>query len=160
MEAGCPDGMYRKLGDTYTDNVCTPCDPPCVEGVTFEGTACRYNANRRCINCTQEECPPGMYKTANCSATMQRQCDFCSFGGGCPDGSYMATDCTPNTDRTCKPCTTRCPSGQYMASPCNATRDAVCKPCSTPESLGWCRNLSHEAYMTSCTSVSDSACVR
>ena len=60
-------GTYRRRGDWFTDNECVACDPPCVEGVSWEATACRDGANRYCPSCSTSECPAGTYKFANCT---------------------------------------------------------------------------------------------
>jgi hypothetical protein len=146
-------GTYRRKGTNVTDNYCAACDPPCVEGVSWEATSCFMNANRRCENCSKGLCPAGMFRSGNCSELKDRSCEKCSYTDGwCPEGTYMASDCSHETDRTCMPCTRVCPAGKYMAYECNATHDASCVDCSTDEKQEEiCGSLPYKAFVIPCS---------
>lgn len=159
MSASCPQGMYRKLGNLFTDNLCVNCSAPCVDGSTYETSPCMSNGNRHCERCSLGACEAGTYESAACTAKNNRICDRCSFVDGCPLGSYMVTDCTPKTDRTCRACTMQCPAGQYMLGQCNETHGAVCIKCSTSAELG-CNKLPYPTYTTKCGGMSDSTCAK
>ena len=140
----CDSGKYSAAGDSS----CTTCTA-CVDGTSYQTTACSVTQNRVCTACTT--CSDGTsYQTTACSGTTNRVCTTCR---NCAAGKKISGGCTGTTDRTCADCTNpTCADGKYY-TPCDGTTttDPSCTDCTAGSTCT-------HGVKTACTSTADTVC--
>ena len=167
---GCPLGFNRTGCGGTSPGVCAMCAGPpnnyyfvngsgacstqrctsCVQGTTYELTACTSWSDAVCANCTR--CGGATPFTAQtCVASRDSVCAVCPSGYytspasgcvpctvSCAPGFFMVSNCTAAADAQCVACSAACVAPTtYETRACSGNSDRACSACTTCPSSGW-----------------------
>ena len=108
----CPANTFN-FSSSFFSWECTKCATACPKKGQYISKSCTPDADIECSNCSRnDDCEPGTFFFANCTATSDRVCWQCSRT--CPLGYYISAECTPLKNTQCKPCTNSCPVDTFM----------------------------------------------
>jgi TNFR/NGFR cysteine-rich region len=164
----CPTGVSYRTASTNVQtegqiNQCIACTP-CVDGITYESTACTPTVNRVCSPCSTA-CAAGSYRSWPCNTTADRVCTRCKTV--CPAGKYKTLSATCSGSTTfdaflaaCKPCLTPedCGAGKYVSRQCPGTDTTPnqCVLCSVIPPTGDCPSTQ---YRGGCVNYTNTRCM-
>ena len=93
---------------------------------SLEATAATLQSDDRIAKtCPCANCLDGEFLVADCSSTVDTQCQACAV---CTIGQYETAACTDTVNSQCAACES-CPAGTFMSSYCNGTSETDCLDC-------------------------------
>jgi hypothetical protein len=122
---------------------------------SLDATAATLQSDDRVAKtCPCADCLDGEFLVADCTSTVDTQCQACAV---CVIGQYETVACTDTSNSHCTACES-CPAGTFMASYCNGTSatgcvdcdDASCISCNGPGECFECVAGKHLSAGTTC----------